>query len=202
MRPPHHLLEAKSLMLIMVSALALTSLANAQPPLAADFTLKDTSGQTHSLRQYRGKVVVLEFFNPECPFIKRAHETETLKATIKMAQSKGIVWLAINANQPGRQGASLKSNVESIKSLNLSFPILLNPTGTVGRAYNATRTPEMVIVGKTGEIVYQGAVDSSGGSRHTKETVKYWFESALRQYLAGSPVTQKRTKPWGCSIKY
>ena len=202
MRLTHNLPRMTHLFTIAILAVSLASMANAQTNVAFNFTLKDTSGTSHSLSQYRGKVVVLEFFNPDCPFIKRAHETAELKATIKMAESKGVVWLAINSNQPGRQGASLQSNVDSIKSLNLSFPILLNPDGSVGKAFSATRTPEMVIVGKEGVIIYQGAVDSSGGSRHTKGPVQYWFKRALTEYLAGNPVTNKRTKPWGCSIKY
>ena len=180
----------------------LASVAQAQPRLAPNFQLKDTDGKSHSLSMYKGKVVVIEFFNPECPFIKRAHENAAFRATIQEAKDKGVMWLAINSNKKGSQGASLVSNVSGMKTFKLSFPILLNPSGTVGRAYTAARTPEMVIIGRKGEIVYQGAVDSSRGSKHAKTPIRQFFRDALRQYLGGQPVTQARTQAWGCSIKY
>jgi peroxiredoxin len=170
--------------------------------MASDFSLTDLDGQMHTLSQYKGKVVVLEFFNPQCPFIKRAHTNDAFLETIKSTQAKGVVWLAVNANAPGRQGSSVEANLAGRKSFGINFPILMNPEGNVGQAYGATRTPEMVVISAEGQIVYRGAVDSSGGSKYSNKTITYWLKDAINAHLAGKPVMTAETKPWGCSVKY
>ena len=192
----------KKLLICFTALLMTVGIATAQPVIAPDFSLKDTDGQVHQLSDHKGKVVVIEFFNPDCPFIKRAHTNSTFKETIKWSQSQGVVWLAVNANAAGKQGAALETNIAAKQALNVNFPILMNPTGTVGKAYGATRTPEMVIINPKGELVYQGGVDSSGGSSRPKNAVQNWLKTALEQVLAQKPVTPARTKPWGCSVKY
>ena len=177
-------------------------MSHAQTATAPDFSLTDLDGRVHTLNQYKGKVVVLEFFNPQCPFIKRAHTNEAFLNTIKSTQAKGVVWLAINANAPGRQGASAEANMSAKKTYGINFPILMNPMGNVGKAYGATRTPEMVVISADGHIIYRGAVDSSGGSKYSKKAITYWLKDAITAHLAGKPVPTAKTKPWGCSVKY
>ena len=178
------------------------SIAQSDTSTAPDFKLKDTSGKIHTLSQYKGKIVVLEFFNPDCPFIKRAHQNTDFKTLIRKAKAEGVIWLGVNSNAAGKQGAALDRNRKGITALGIEFPILLNPKGDVGKAYNATRTPEVVLIGREGTIEYQGAVDSSGGSNHARQAVQPFLKIALKQYQSGQPVTAKKTKPWGCSIKY
>jgi peroxiredoxin len=187
---------------IALCAMMLCTTAYAAPNMAADFSLTDLDGKVHTLSQYKGKVVVLEFFNPDCPFIKRAHTNKGFVETIKSAQAKGVVWLAINSNATGKQGSSVETNEAGRKNLGINFPILLNPRGTVGQAYGATRTPEMVLISAGGEIVYRGGVDSSGGSLKPKSAVTYWLKDALDAHIAGKPVANAVTKPWGCGVKY
>ena len=86
--------------------------------------------------------------------------------------------------------------------MKLPIPILMDPTGMAGRAYKATRTPEVVLIGKEGQILYQGAVDSSGGSRFTTKPVRHWLQEAIVAYRTSRAVTPERTTPWGCTIKY
>ena len=188
--------------LIVLSVWVSVCVAQSETLKAPDFKLKDTSGKIHTLSQYKGKVVVLEFFNPDCPFIKRAHQNPDIKALIRNAKAEGVIWLGVNSNAAGKQGATLERNLKGISALGLEFPILLNPNGDVGKAYNATRTPEVFLIGKEGTIRYRGAVDSSGGSKHATKEVQPFLKTALKQYQSGQPITAKKTKPWGCSIKY
>ena len=178
------------------------SSAQSETLKAPDFELKDTSGKIHTLSQYKGKIVIIEFFNPDCPFIKRAHQSSDIKALISKARAQGVIWLGVNSNAAGKQGAALDRNLNGISALGLDFPILLNPNGDVGKAFNATRTPEVFLIGKNGTIRYRGAVDSSGGSKHAQKGATPFLKNALEQYQLGQPIMVKKTKPWGCSIKY
>lgn len=187
---------------MLVPSIGLGAESEPKTLMAPDFSLTDLNGKTHSLAQYKGKVVVIEFFNPECPFIKRAHTDAAFLDTIKDTQARGVVWLAINANAPGRQGASMDANLKGKENFGISYPILLNPTGEVGKAYGATRTPEMFVINENGQIVYRGGVDSSGGSRNPKDKVEYWLKNAINAHLGGQIIGNPTTKPWGCSVKY
>lgn len=168
--------------------------------LAPDFTLKDHTGKEYKLSEYRGKVVVLEWFNYECPFCMEHYEKST--AMVDLASkyaSKGVQWLAINSTSH----QTTEANKAFIEKYNLPFPILDDRDGTVGRLYSATRTPEMFVIDKDGKIVYAGAIDNAplGKVIDGGEKIDY-VEKALDELLAGKKISVSKVKPYGCTVKY
>jgi len=172
---------------------------------APDFTLKDLDGREVSLASFRGKVVVLEWFNPGCPFVKASHKKGSLKGTAKKYAAQGVVWLAINSAAQGKQGSDPSANSEAAKTFGLEHPILRDEAGAVGRAYGATNTPNMFVIDKNGVLVYAGAIDNSPdgeGEAPTSGSLVNYVEAALEDLAAGRPVKTPVTKPYGCSVKY
>jgi peroxiredoxin len=170
---------------------------------APDFTLRDTDGKEHSLASLlsQGKTVVLEWFNPDCPFVKYHHATShTMTDLAKSFSEKNVVWLAINSGAPGSQGAGLDRNKKAKKDYKMEYPILIDEAGTVGRAYGAKTTPHMFVIGKDGRVVYAGAIDSDRELKAAEKT--NYVERALSQYLAGEAITMAQTTSYGCSVKY
>jgi peroxiredoxin len=170
---------------------------------APDFTLKDTDGKSYTLSTYvkEGKTVVLEWFNPDCPFVKKHHQVnKSMKATYDAAAKKGVVWLAINSGAPGKQGAGLERNQKAREEYGIAYPVLLDENGNVGRAYGAKTTPQMFVIGKDMKLVYAGAIDSDASPAKLGET--NYVTAALDAYAAGKEVASSRTKSYGCSVKY
>jgi peroxiredoxin len=170
---------------------------------APDFTLTDTAGVSHSLSKYLadGKIVVLEWFNPDCPFIIKHHKlNKTMNETFANMGHKGVVWLAVNSSAAGKQGAGLERNQAAHKEYEMSFPILMDESGKVGRAYGAKTTPHMFIIGKDGKLFYSGAIDDDPSP--TQAGQRNYVISALRAALEGRPAPEPTTKPYGCSVKY
>jgi peroxiredoxin len=172
---------------------------------APDFTLKDLDGKEVSLASFKGKTVVLEWFNPGCPFVKKSHGVGSLVDTAKRHTANGVVWLAINSSAAGKQGNEVAMNVDAQKTWSMSHPILRDESGTVGKAYGATNTPHMFIIDKTGTIVYGGAIDNSPdgeGKSATDGKLVNYVDAALSAIAAGKPVEVHDTKAYGCSVKY
>lgn len=170
---------------------------------APDFTLTDTDGKEHRLSQYtaEGKTVVLEWFNPNCPFVRRHHEKEkTMERLFDANKGKGVVWLAINSGAPGNQGAGRERNIKAKQDLKLEYPILLDEAGAVGRMYGAKTTPNMFVINKDGVLVYAGAIDDN--PRGSKENPTNYVGLALGACMSGQPVATARTDSYGCSVKY
>ncbi len=170
---------------------------------APDFELTDIFGKTHKLSDYteEGKVVVLEWFNPDCPFVVKHHSlNKTMYDLYTEHSDNGMVWLAINSGAPGKQGAGLERNRRAHKEYGIEYPILLDESGTVGRMYGAKTTPHMYIIDKDGVLRYAGAIDNNRSARQLGE-VNY-VEQALGQLLAGKPISQTTSRPYGCSVKY
>lgn len=172
---------------------------------APDFTLKDLSGKEVKLASYKGKVVVLEWINPGCPFVVKSHTVGSLVDNAKRRMKEGVTWLAINSGAPGKQGADVAANNEAVKKWAIPHPILRDESGTVGKAYGATNTPNMYVIDKTGKVVYAGAIDNSpdgeGKSPQGGKLVNY-VDAALDDVAAGREVKTAVTKPYGCSVKY
>jgi peroxiredoxin len=168
---------------------------------APDFTLTDTDGRQHHLADCvaDGKTVVLEWFNPDCPFVKKHHKTFHTMTDLHHA-NPDIVWLAINSGAPGKQGSGLERNRRAKQDYGMDYPILLDEDGTVGRLYGAKTTPHMFVISK-GRIVYDGAIDDnpspSGDPGKTNHVA-----AALAQLGHGEEVSVSRTKSYGCSVKY
>lgn len=166
---------------------------------APEFTLTDTEGKEHKLSQYAGKIVVLEWFNPDCPFVKKHHDKMTTMADLAKANSD-VVWLAINSGAAGKQGAGLERNTKAKTDWKMGYPVLLDETGTVGRMYGARTTPHMYVINKDGILAYEGAIDDNN-SVDTAGQTNYVAE-AIKALKAGTPVATAETKPYGCSVKY
>ncbi|MFO0678571.1 MAG: redoxin family protein [Polyangiaceae bacterium] len=170
---------------------------------APAFTLKDLDGHDVSLASFRGKTVVLEWFNPGCPFVNLAHTKGSLKEMAKRTTSSGVVWLAINSGGAGKQGAGVEANRDGKKKFGLDHPVLLDETGAVGHAYGATNTPHMFVVDAEGTLVYRGAIDdTAGGEPEANEKVVNYVDDALASLRANKPVAKAETKAFGCSVKY
>ncbi|MDI1436025.1 thioredoxin family protein [Polyangium sorediatum] len=172
---------------------------------APDFTLTDYEGKTHHLADYRGKIVVLEWFNPECPFVKASHTKGSLKGYSKRAVEKGVVWLGINSGAPGKQGHGAERVAEGRKAFGMENPVLADETGKVGHLYGATNTPHMFVIDAQGTLVYRGAIDNSpdgeGESPKDGKLVNH-VDAALEDLAAGKPVRTPDTRAYGCSVKY
>lgn len=170
---------------------------------APDFTLPGLDGSDVTLSSFRGKTVVLEWFNPQCPFVNNAHAEGSLKTMAKDETAQGVVWLAINSGAPGKQGHGVEANTMGAKSFALEHPILLDESGTVGRAYGAQKTPHVYLIDGAGTLVYRGAIDNApfgevdgGGDR-----VNY-LANALAELRGSKPITTPETPPYGCTVKY
>src|SRR5580692_7571909 len=128
---------------------------------APDFTLSDLDGHPVHLADRRGSVVVLEWFNPQCPFVNKAHTKGSLKDTAARNTAAGVVWLGIDSAAPGKQGYDPDAIRAAVQRFGLAHPILRDESGAVGRAYGATNTPHMFVIDKAGVLVYGGAIDNS-----------------------------------------
>jgi len=172
---------------------------------APDFELSDLEGRKVKLSQFRGKTVVLEWFNPECPFVRASHTKGTLKGLASKYTDKGIVWLGINSGAPGKQGYGVEANVAGTRKYGLTHPILLDETGEVGHAYDARHTPHLFVIDDKGVLVYRGAIDNSPdgeGESPTGGTLVNYVDAALADLAAGGAVKTPETEAYGCSVKY
>ncbi len=172
---------------------------------APGFKLKDLDGKEVELQSFKGKTVVLEWWNPGCPYVKKSHGKGSLKGYAKTVTDKGAVWLSINSGAPGKQGAGVEANREGAKELGVENPILLDESGAVGKAYGATNTPHMYVIDPAGTLVYAGAIDNSpdaeGESPEGGSLVNY-VAAAVDAIDKKQPVTVSKTKAYGCSVKY
>jgi peroxiredoxin len=172
---------------------------------APDFALKDLDGKTVKLSSFKGKTVVLEWFNPGCPYVKKSHGVGSLVGTATKQVKAGVVWLAINSGAPGKQGNELAMNVEAKKTWGLEHPILRDETGAVGKAYGATNTPHLFVIDKQGNLAYAGAIDNSPdaeGKSPTDGKLVNYVEAAIADLAANRAVKTSKTQPYGCSVKY
>jgi len=197
------------LLLTAVSTLAGGALYAADvPPVgsaAPDFSLKDTKGETHSLNQYKGKYVVLEWFNPECPFVKKHYGSDNMQKLQKEFTDKGVVWLTIDSSAEGKEGYVSADQANKIMTQwkTHQTALLIDPDGVAGKAYGSKNTPNMVIINPDGKIIYEGAIDSKASPNPADiPSSTNYVKSALEESLAGKPVSNAQTKPYGCSVKY
>ena len=200
------LTTAARTLVVLAVLLSFFGIARAEGPeigsKAPDFTLTDTNGKTVTLSGYNGTFIVLEWTNPNCPFVQRHYRDKLMTEMQKTYTSQGVVWLLINSTNEGH------GDYESGESLNATYEswgasysaLLMDPTGTVGKAYGAKTTPHMYLIDKTGTLVYQGAVDDD--ARGGKPKRMGYLKDALDALMAGKDVATTTTKPYGCSVKY
>ena len=172
---------------------------------APNFTLPDVNGKAVSLSAFRGKTVVLEWNNPECPFVRKHYGSGNMQKTQAAAASDGVVWLTINSGAPGKQGhmsaAEAKAQVAKEKSVVTAY--LLDPSGTVGKRYGAKTTPHMYVIGKTGTVLYNGGIDDRPTpSKGDIERANNLVLAALSDVKAGKAVATPSSRPYGCAVKY
>ena len=165
---------------------------------APNFTLSDQDGKSHTLADLKGKVVVLEWFNEECPFVVKQYREGHMNTLADRYEEKGVVWLAIDTTQ-----MTSEDNKKISEKWKIDRPILNDSDGTVGKAYEAKNTPQMFIIDKEGKIAYNGAIDSIKSAK-TEDIAKAenYVAKALDELLAGETVSTPETKPYGCVVKY
>ena len=201
-------MNTKTILTILTSLVATAAFALDAPQVgsaAPEFSLTDAKGKTHSLADYKGKYLVLEWFNPECPFVKKHYGGGHMQNLQKEFTTKGVAWLTIDSNAPGTEGNLTAEQAEKVTSSwkTHQTALLLDPDGKVGRAYGAKNTPSMVIINPEGKIVYQGAIDSKATPNPADiPSSTNYVKAALDESLAGKPVSNPQTKPYGCSVKY
>ena len=172
---------------------------------APNFTLTDTNGKTHSLASFKGKTVVLEWTNPDCPFVVKHYASNNMQGLQKAATAKGVIWLTINSGAPGKEGVYPVAELNKMTQAKGAAPTayLLDGDGKVGKLYNAKNTPQMFVIRPDGAVAYMGAIDSirSANKDDIPKAANY-VKAALDSTMAGQPVATPVTQPYGCSVKY
>lgn len=192
-----------ALPLLLAAAGAQAAATVGQP--APEITLKDTTGKTVRLSDFKGKHVVLEWTNPGCPFVRKHYDSGNMPATQKDAAGKDVVWLAVNSTEKASgdylEPAKLTSWLKERQSVPTA--ILMDEEGTAGRAYGARTTPHMYIVNPQGQLIYAGGIDSIASAKADDiPRATNYVKTGLAEALAGKPLTASTTRPYGCSIKY
>lgn len=172
---------------------------------APDFTAADSNGQTHHLADYRGKFVVLEWTNRGCPYTRKHYESGNMQRLQKEWTDKGVIWLTVLSSAPGKQGYMDAADENAyLKQMNAHpTAALLDPTGALGHLYDAKTSPQMFVINPQGVLIYDGAIDD----RPTTDVAdiqgaKNYLSAALEEAMAGKPVSDPATRPYGCSVKY
>ena len=172
---------------------------------APDFTIVDSHGKEHSLSAYKGNYVVLEWFNPDCPFVKKHYGSGNMQKLQTTYTGKGVIWFSVNSSAPSKQGyyePEVMNQLMEEKGAN-STAVLLDSDGTVGRLYGAATTPHIFIINPEGQLIYQGAIDNIPGVDQAEIAgANNYVEAALEAALSGNPVEITSTKSYGCSVKY
>ena len=197
------------LILTLLTAIAATSIFAAESPkvgaAAPAFSLPDAKGKTHSLAEAKGKFVVLEWFNPECPFVKKHYGSGNMQKLQEEFAGKGVVWMSIDSSAAGKEGnLTPEQATKQIADWKMNHTtLLLDPDGKAGQAYGAKNTPHMFIVNPEGNVIYQGAIDSKATPNAADlASATNYVKVALDEAMAGKPVSNASTKPYGCSVKY
>jgi peroxiredoxin len=184
----------------MLLALPVAGAAGAAATLgqaAPEFSVRDQDGREVDLGKLRGKIVVLEWTNPDCPFVQRHYRAKTMSTLADRFKERDVVWLAVNSTSYMDPAKDRAWRTEQ----GFSYPVLDDRAGAVGGAYGAKTTPHMFVIDKTGSVVYQGAIDDDAAGANEGSARNYVAE-ALADVTTGKPVRVAETKPYGCSVKY
>ncbi|PZP54414.1 MAG: thioredoxin family protein [Micavibrio aeruginosavorus] len=200
------ILPALALLAFALPAKAQTQSAGAvvgQP--APDFTGTDTHGKEHKLSDFKGKAVVLEWTNPDCPYVIKHYDSGNMQALQKEAVADDVVWLSIASSAETKEGFYSPEESNKIMAEKNSAPTarILDPSGKIGHLYGAKTTPHMFVVDPKGTLVYAGAIDDNDSFKpETIAGAKNYVREALKSIKAGTPVEVATSKPYGCSVKY
>ncbi len=190
------------LVLFGVTTFAQTARLNEQAP---DFNLKDSNGKEHSLSDFNGKVVVLEWINFDCPFVQKHYNSKNMQSLQLKYSKNDVVWLSVCSSTEGKQGNFSNDEINKrIKNHNAKMSAyLIDSDGKVGKMYGAKATPHMYIIDKDGKLVYAGGIDDKASTDTDDiEDAKNYVSTALDELLAGKNVIIQSSKPYGCSVKY
>ena len=197
------------LLTTLLTLAASTALFAADSPAvgttAPDFSLTDSKGKTQTVSQYKGKYVVLEWFNPDCPFVKKHYGSGNMQKLQEEFTGKGVVWLSIDSSAPGLEGNLTAEQAEKkiAEWKTKQTALVLDPDGKAGRSYGAKNTPHMFVINPEGKIVYEGAIDSKPSSNPSDISgATNYVKVALEESMGGKTVSNANTKPYGCSVKY
>lgn len=184
------------------------ALAHAAPVVgetAPAFTAVDSAGTSHNLSDFAGKVVVLEWTNHQCPYVRKHYDSGNMQALQYEAGAAGVVWLSIISSAPGKQGHVSNEEADSLTVSRDASPaaVLIDATGEVGRLYDAKTTPHMFVIDANGVLVYAGGIDDNNSSDPaTIAGATNYVRAALADLAAGQPVAIAESEPYGCSVKY
>jgi peroxiredoxin len=201
-------MKTKLLTTLLTLAASTTLFAADSPAVgttAPDFSLTDSKGKTQTVSQYKGKYVVLEWFNPDCPFVKKHYGSGNMQKLQEELTAKGVVWLSIDSSAPGLEGNLSAEQAEKkiAEWKTKQTALVLDPDGKAGRSYGAKNTPHMFVINPEGKIIYEGAIDSKATPNPSDiASSTNYVKVALEESLAGKTVTNANTKPYGCSVKY
>lgn len=189
--------------LLALSTSASAALQVGQP--APSFTGVDTAGNSHALSDFRGKVVVLEWTNHDCPYVRKHYDAGNMQAQQREATADGVVWLSVISSSPGKQGHVSPAQADELTTSRGAAPtaVLIDESGDIGRAYKARTTPHMYVIDTEGKLAYMGGIDNipSASASDIQKATQY-VPAALAQVMAGKAANPSVTRPYGCSVKY
>lgn len=198
------LLVASTLVLALAGGTAWAAVASVGQPAPA-FSASDSSGKTVTLAGLKGRTVVLEWVNPACPYVRKHYGSANMQATQQAATAKGVVWLAVNSTHPGHAEHKAPADMAAWMKRQgaAASATLMDGDGRIGRAYGARTTPHLYVIDAGGTLVYAGGIDDrpSANPADVKGATNH-VNAALADLLAGKPVAQPVTRPYGCSVKY
>lgn len=194
----------KFFVLLTGMALAVNALAVEIGKAAPDFTATDINGKTVKLSDYKGKIVVLESYNSDCPFCNNHYKTGAMQGLQSDLAAKGVVWLIVNSVNPKhpsyRTPEQAKKEWTDKKIIATAW--IDDSSGAVGHLYGMKTTPDMFVIDQNGVLVYAGAIDNKPDPVHDPKTARNYVREAVEALLAGKPIEISQTKPYGCSVKY
>ena len=199
-------MNIRILSMLVIGFLAFSSVKNGET--APSFSLMNQDKQTVYLDEFRGKKVVLEWTNHDCPFVKRHYETRNMQTLQKDMIDNEVVWLSVVSSAEGKQGYISSTQAKQLTADRDANPthVLLDKKGEVGRLFSAKTTPHMFVIDEMGKVQYQGAIDNLGNTGALFSTdlsrAKNYVRNAVSQLMSGEEVKDKKTRPYGCSVKY
>jgi len=195
----------RKLLALALATLALPAFAVAPGAPAPDFKGTDSNGTQHTLSEYRGKYVVLEWANKGCPYDQKHYLSGSMENLQKEWTAKGVIWLSVISSAPGEQGYVTPSEENTYLKTMHAAPTaaLLDPTSAIARLYEAKTTPHIFVIDPTGKLIYQGAIDDKPTTEQADlKGARNYLNETLTAAMAGNPVPVASTRPYGCSVKY
>jgi len=193
-------ISTAALLCAALPAMAAPAIGQAAPA----FTAVDSKGKQHKLADFKGKVVVLEWTNHDCPYVKK-HYQANMQDLQKQARDAGVVWLSVISSAPGEQGHVDGKKADELTASRNASPtaVLLDPQGTIGKAYDARTTPHMYVIDAKGVLRYAGGIDSIASAKvEDLQKASPLFKTAMQAVVKGETVAQATTRPYGCNVKY